>query len=131
MFGVTVSDHVMVAHSFDGEVFGEAQRLHGATYVVEVTFQGPELDDAGMLVDIGAASAVLHDVLAELAYRNLDDLPAFAGRNSTTEVVARHVADRVAERTRAGELGPASQVELLRVTLHESPTARAWFERAP
>lgn len=131
MFGVTVSDHVMVAHSFRGDVFGDAQRLHGATFVVEATFQGEELDADGVLVDIGAAAGALRSVLADLDYRNLDDVDAFAGVNSTTEVVARHVADRLAEQVRAGVLGPPAQVSLLRVTLHESPTARAWFERVP
>lgn len=131
MFGVIVSDHVMVAHSFRGEVFGEAQRLHGATYVVEAGFQGEALDGDGLLVDIGAASALLHEVLAGLAYRNLDELPEFAGTNTTTEVVAGHVADRLVERVRAGSLGGTGQVQLIRVTLQESPTARAWCERVP
>ena len=102
MFGVTVRDHLMVAHSLRGEVFGPAQRLHGATFVVDATFRGEELDDHGVLVDIGRAAAALSAVVAELTYRNLDDEPLFAGTNTTTEVLARHVADRLAERRRGG-----------------------------
>ena len=102
---VTVRDHMMVAHSFQGEVFGPAQRLHGATFVVDATFRGEDLDDSGILVDIGRAAEELHAVLAELTYRNLDDEPAFAGTNTTTEVLARHVADLLAERIRGGALG--------------------------
>ncbi len=98
MFGVTVRDHMMVAHSFRGEVFGPAQRLHGATFVVDATFRGDALDDDGILVDIGRAAEALHAVVAELSYRNLDEEPAFAGTNTTTEVLARHVADRLADR---------------------------------
>src|SRR5947209_15084934 len=98
MFGVTVRDHVMVAHSFTGEVFGPAQRLHGATYVVDATFRGPELGPDGILVDIGAAGRALGEVLARLNYRNLDDEDAFEGTNTSTEALARWVADRVAER---------------------------------
>ncbi len=130
MFGVTVRDHMMVAHSFRGEVFGPAQRLHGATFVVDATFRGEALDDDGVLVDIGRAAEVLKAVVGDLSYRNLDDEPAFAGRNTTTEVLARHVADRLAERIAAGELGPASQVSRIAVTLHESHVAWASYERA-
>jgi 6-pyruvoyl-tetrahydropterin synthase len=130
VFGVTVRDHMMVAHSFRGEVFGPAQRLHGATMVVDATFRGPALDDDGVLVDIGRAAGELREVVAALSYRNLDDEPAFAGTNTTTEVLARHVADRLAERVAAGALGPASQVTGLVVTLSESHVASASYDRA-
>ncbi|MFC5177521.1 6-pyruvoyl trahydropterin synthase family protein [Nocardioides taihuensis] len=127
---MTVRDHMMVAHSFRGEVFGPAQRLHGATMVVDATFRGPALDDDGVLVDIARAAEELREVVAALSYRNLDDEPAFAGTNTTTEVLARHVADRLAERVAAGALGPASQVTGLVVTLSESHVASASYERA-
>ena len=107
MFSVTVRDHMMVAHSLRGDVFGPAQRLHGATYVVDATFRRPDLDDDGIVVDIGRATTELHDVLGELTYRNLDDEPAFAGTNTTTEVLARFVADRLCDRLHAGALGAA------------------------
>ena len=129
MFGVTVRDHMMVAHSFEGEVFGPAQRLHGATFVVDATFRGKTLDDSGILVDIGRAADELHAVLADLTYRNLDDDPAFAGTNTTTEVLARHVADLLAERTITGALGEAAGVTGIVVTLHESHVAWASYER--
>ena len=129
MFGVTVRDHMMVAHSFRGEVFGPAQRLHGATFVVDATFRGESLDGSGILVDIGRAAEELHGVVAALSYRNLDDEPEFAGTNTTTEVLARHVADRLAERTRDGALGLAAQVTGIVVTLHESHVAWASYER--
>jgi 6-pyruvoyl-tetrahydropterin synthase len=124
MFGVTVRDHVMIAHSFDGEVFGPAQRLHGATYVVDATFRGPELGPDGILVDIGWAAVELKDVLSALNYRNLDDEDAFKGTNTSTEALARWVADRLAERF-AGE----DQLTSLAVTLHESHVAWASYER--
>lgn len=130
MFGVTVRDHMMVAHSFRGEVFGPAQRLHGATFVVDATFRGEVLDDDGILVDIGRATEALKAVVGELSYRNLDDEPAFTGSNTTTEVLARHVADQLAERLAAGELGPTTQVSGLVVTLHESHVAWASYERS-
>ena len=130
MFGVTVRDHMMVAHSFRGEVFGPAQRLHGATFVVDATFRGEALDGDGILIDIGRATEVLKAVVGELSYRNLDEEPAFAGTNTTTEVLARHVADRLAERVAAGELGPAGQVSGIVVTLHESHVAWASYERS-
>ena len=126
---MTVRDHMMVAHSFQGEVFGPAQRLHGATFVVDATFRGESLDDSGILVDIGRAAEELHAVVAELTYRNLDDEPQFAGTNTTTEVLARHVADRLAERIRTGALGAASPVTGIVVTLSESHVARASYER--
>jgi 6-pyruvoyl-tetrahydropterin synthase len=130
VFGVTVRDHLMVAHSFRGEVFGPAQRLHGATFVVDATFRGEALDDDGILVDIGRATEVVKEVVGELSYRNLDDEPAFAGTNTTTEVLARHLADRLADRVAAGEMGPAEHVSGILVTLHESHVAWASYERA-
>ena len=130
MYSVTVRDHVMIAHSFRGEVFGPAQRLHGATFVVDATFSGAELDDDGIVVDIGRASDELHDVLSDLNYRNLDDEPALAGQNSTTERVARLIADRLAERIASGALGAAAgNLSGLTVTLHESHVAWASYER--
>jgi 6-pyruvoyl-tetrahydropterin synthase len=130
VFSVTVRDHMMIAHSFQGEVFGPAQRLHGATYVVDATFRRAELDADGVVVDIGGAAEQLHEVLAELGYRNLDDEPAFAGVNTTTEVLARVVADRLAERVAAGALGDtARDLNGLVVTLRESHVAWASYER--
>lgn len=129
MFGVTVRDHMMVAHSFRGEVFGPAQRLHGATFVVDATFRGDVLDDDGILVDIAQATDALRAVVSELSYRNLDDEPTFAETNTTTEVLARHVADRLAEQVAAGALGPAPGLKGLVVTLHESHVAWASYER--
>ena len=132
MFSVTVRDHMMVAHSFTGEVFGPAQRLHGATFVVDATFRRAELDGDGIVVDIGLATTRLKDVLGELTYRNLDDEPAFAGVNTTTEVLARVVADRLADRLHAGALGAgAHELTAIAVTLHESPVAWASYERTP
>jgi 6-pyruvoyl-tetrahydropterin synthase len=130
VFSVTVRDHVMIAHSFRGAVFGPAQRLHGATYVVDATFRRPELDADGLVVDIGAATAELGAVLGELNYRNLDEEPAFAGRNTSTELLARVVADRLAERVRAGALGESARgLTGITVTLHESHVAWASYER--
>ena len=130
MFSVTVRDHVMIAHSFKGEVFGPAQRLHGATYVVDATFRRAKLDADNVVVDIGRASEELHSVLAELTYRNLDDESAFAGTNTSTEALARVVADRLAERVHAGALGDAArELDGLIVTLHESHIAWASYER--
>ena len=131
MFTVTVRDHMLVAHSLQGEVFGPAQRLHGATYVVDATFRGDSLDDDGILVDIGRATEGLHRVVAELSYRNLDDETAFKGTNSTTEVLAKHVADRLADELSAGALGDSARVSSILVTLHESHVASASYERAP
>ena len=130
MFSVTVRDHMMVAHSLQGEVFGPAQRLHGATYVVDATFRGDSLDDDGILVDIGRATEELHLAVADLSYRNLDEEPEFKGTNSTTEVLARHLADRLADQLRAGALGPSARVSGILVTLHESHVASASYERA-
>jgi 6-pyruvoyl-tetrahydropterin synthase len=126
MFSVTVRDHMLIAHSLRGEGFGPAQRLHGATYVVEATFRRAELDADGVVVDIARAGEELRAVLAELDYRNLDDEPGLAGVNTTTEVLARLIADRLAER-----LGDAARgLDGLAVTLHESPVASASYERA-
>ncbi|MGZ5398817.1 MAG: 6-pyruvoyl trahydropterin synthase family protein [Nocardioides sp.] len=128
MFSVTVRDHMLVAHSLRGDVFGPAQALHGATYVVDATFRGDSLDDDGILVDIGRASEELRGLMAGLTHRNLDDLPELAGRNTTTEVLAQHVGDRLAERVRAGAFAPC--VTGLEVTLHESHVAWATYERS-
>jgi len=131
VFSVTVRDHIMIAHSFRGEVFGPAQRLHGATFVVDATFRRAELDADGIVVDIGAATDALRAVLAELNYRNLDDEPDFAGMNTTTEVLARVIADRLADRARDGDLGDgARELDGLVVTLRESHVAWASYERA-
>ena len=130
MFSVTVRDHMMVAHSFRGEVFGPAQRLHGATYVVDATFRRTQLDGDNIVVDIGRATEELHAVLAELSYRNLDDEAAFAGINTSTEALAQVVADRLAGRVHAGALGDtARELNGLVVTLHESHVAWASYER--
>ncbi|SDR28088.1 6-pyruvoyl trahydropterin synthase family protein [Thermostaphylospora chromogena] len=129
MFTVTVRDHLMIAHSFRGEVFGPAQRLHGATYVVDAAFHRPELDADGVVVDIGLAARELGAVLGELNYRNLDEEPAFAGVNTTTEFLAKVIADRLAERIRAGKLGEGARgLTGLTVTLHESHVAWASYE---
>ena len=130
MFSVTVRDHMMIAHSLRGEVFGPAQRLHGATYVVDATFRRATLDADGIVVDIGRAAEALRAVVAELGYRNLDDEPEFAGMNTTTEALARVVADRLADRALAGELGDgARDLDGLVVTLRESHVAWASYER--
>jgi 6-pyruvoyl-tetrahydropterin synthase len=131
VFSVTVRDHMMIAHSLRGEVFGPAQQLHGATYVVDATFRRAELDADGIVVDIGRATEVLHAIVGELSYRNLDEVPDFAGTNSTTEVLAQFVADRLADRARAGDLGPgARELDGIVVTLRESHVAWASYERA-
>jgi 6-pyruvoyl-tetrahydropterin synthase len=130
VFSVTVRDHMMIAHSFRGDVFGPAQRLHGATYVVDATFRRAALDADNIVVDIGRAAEALHAVLAELTYRNLDDESAFAGINTSTEALAKVVADRLAERIGAGALGDgARELDGLVVTLHESHIAWASYER--
>lgn len=129
MYSVTVRDHVMIAHSFKGDVFGPAQKLHGATYVVDVEFRRPELDADGIVVDIGRATDTLKHVLGAINYRNLDEVPVFAGRNTTTEVVARHVFDAFARAIKAGDLGAgAAAICEIRVTLHESHVASAGYE---
>jgi 6-pyruvoyl-tetrahydropterin synthase len=131
VFSVTVRDHMLIAHSLRGEAFGPAQRLHGATYVVDATFRRAELDADGIVVDIGRAADELHAVLSELSYRNLDEEPALAGMNTTSEALARLIADRLADRAHAGEIGDAARrLEGLLVTLHESHVASASYERA-
>jgi 6-pyruvoyl-tetrahydropterin synthase len=130
VFSVTVRDHLMVAHSLKGDVFGPAQQLHGATFVVDATFRRDGLDDNGIVVDIGRASEALQAIVGDLTYRNLDDDPTFDGVNTTTEVLARTIADRLAERIEAGLLGPsAGALTGLAVTLHESHVAWATYER--
>jgi 6-pyruvoyl-tetrahydropterin synthase len=130
VFSVTVRDHMMIAHTLRGDVFGPAQRLHGATYVVDVTFRRAALDADGIVVDIGRAAQALRTVVGELGYRNLDDEPDLAGVNTTTEALAQVVADRLAERARSGALGDgARELEGLAVTLHESHVAWASYER--
>jgi 6-pyruvoyltetrahydropterin/6-carboxytetrahydropterin synthase len=129
MYSVSVRDYMMIAHSYQGEVFGPAQRLHGATMVVDVEFRRPELDADGIVVDIGRATEVLHAILGEMNFRNLDEDPAFKGHNTTTEFLARVVFDRVGAAIRRGDLGPGAHgIESLRVTLHESHVASAAFD---
>ena len=129
MYTVTVRDHMMIAHSFRGEVFGPAQRLHGATYVIDVEFRRPALDADGIVVDIGRASDELRKIVAAVSYRNLDEEPAFAGRNTTTEFLARVVFDRLSAAIHRGDLGDGARaIESVRVTLHESHVASASFE---
>ena len=129
MYCITVRDHMMIAHSLRGHVFGPAQRLHGATYVVDLELMRPELDADGIVVDIGRAAEALRLVLADLNHRNLDEIPTFAGRNTTTEFLARVVFDCFVAAIQRGELGPgAGAVERIRVTLHESHIASASFE---
>jgi 6-pyruvoyl-tetrahydropterin synthase len=131
MFSLTVCDHIMGAHSFRGAEFGPAQRLHGATYVVDATFRREELDADGIVVDIGRAADALRAVVSDLGYRNLDDEPGLVGMNTTTEALARLVADRLAERAHAGELGDGGRsLDGLAVTLRESHIASAAYERA-
>jgi 6-pyruvoyl-tetrahydropterin synthase len=129
MYKVGVREHVMIAHSFRGELFGPAQRLHGATYVIDVEFSGERLDENGVVVDIGRAGDALKAVLSDLQYRNLDEVPALAGQNTTTEFLARLVFDRMQARLAKGELGPSSaSVAAMKVTLHESHVAWASYE---
>jgi 6-pyruvoyl-tetrahydropterin synthase len=129
MYSVNTRDHFMIAHSFRGEVFGPAQRMHGATFIVDVEYRRPQLDDDGVVVDIGRAGEVLRRVLADLNFRNLDEAPEFAGMNTTTEFLARAIFDRIHSRLRAGELGPgAAGLESMRVVLHESHVAWAAYE---
>jgi 6-pyruvoyl-tetrahydropterin synthase len=130
LFTITVRDHVMIAHSFQGEVFGPAQRLHGATYVVDASFRRAELDADGIVVDIGLATQELGVVLADLNYRNLDEEPAFAGVNTSTEFLAKVIADRLVEKVHAGALGEgARDLAGITVVLHESHIASAGYER--
>jgi 6-pyruvoyl-tetrahydropterin synthase len=130
VFSLTIRDHMMIAHSLRGEVFGPAQRLHGATFVVDATFRRAELDADGVVVDIGRASEALRAVLGELGYRNLDEEAGLAGMNTTTEALARLIADRLADAAHSGGLGEgARELDALVVTLHESHVAWASYER--
>ncbi|GHF28310.1 6-pyruvoyl tetrahydropterin synthase family protein [Streptomyces griseoluteus] len=130
MFSITVRDHIMIAHSFRGDVFGPAQRLHGATFLVDATFRREQLDEDNIVVDIGLATRELGSITAELNYRNLDDDPEFAGVNTSTEFLAKVVADRLAERIAKGALGEGAKgLSALSVTLHESHIAWASYER--
>ena len=132
MYAVEVRDHVMLAHSLPGEVFGPAQKLHGATYVVDVAFFRETLGEDGIVVDIGRAHEALKAALAPLNYANLDELPEFKGVVTTTEFLCRHIFERLAEEAREGALGPGSAgIQRIRVTLNESHIARAWYEAAP
>jgi 6-pyruvoyl-tetrahydropterin synthase len=131
LFAVTVRDSMMVAHSLRGDVFGPAQQLHGATYVVDATFRRDGLDPDNIVVDIGMATTQLHDVLAALTYRNLDEVEAFAGTNTTTEVLAQWIGDQLAERARSGAFGDSGRgLSGVAVTLRESHIAWATYERA-
>lgn len=129
MFAVEVRDHIMIAHSFRGSVFGPAQALHGATFVVDAAFIAEKLDDNGIVVDIGRAHDVLKAALAPLNYRNLDELRELKGLNTTTEFLTKYIFDRLAAVARAGEMGRAAgEIKAIRVTLSESHVARAWYE---
>ena len=129
MFAVEVSDQIMIAHSFRGAVFGPAQQLHGATFVVRAAFMAEQLDPNGIVIDIGCAHAALKSALGPLAYRNLDDLPQFKGANTTTEFLAKYLFDRLADAVRGGELGrEPRELAAIRVTISESPRARASYE---
>jgi 6-pyruvoyl-tetrahydropterin synthase len=129
VFAVEVTDQIMIAHSFRGEVFGPAQALHGATFVVRAAFLSERLDDNGIVVDIGRAHETLKSVLAPLNFRNLDDLPQFKGTNTTTEFLTRFVFDQLAQAARGNALGrEGRELNAIRVTVSESPTARAWYE---
>jgi 6-pyruvoyl-tetrahydropterin synthase len=131
VFAVEVRHHIMIAHSFRGEVFGPAQRLHGATFVIDAAFMAERLDANGIVVDIGRAHEALKAVLAPLDYRNLDEAPDFAGVNTTTEFLARHIFDRMAEAARTGALGrDGRELAAIRITVSESHLARAWYEAA-
>ncbi|MDQ2081367.1 6-carboxytetrahydropterin synthase [Xanthobacteraceae bacterium Astr-EGSB] len=132
MYAVEVRDHVMIAHSFRGAVFGPAQALHGATFVIDACFMAEALDPNGIVVDIGRAQAVLKETLEPLAYKNLDELDQFKGVNTTTEFLARHVHDALARAARADALGrPGRELASIRVTIAESHLARAWYEACP
>ena len=129
MYAVEVRDHVMIAHSFRGDVFGPAQNLHGATFVIDACFMAETLDENGIVIDIGRAHDVLRSVLQPINYKNLDEMPEFAGRNTTTEFLTRHVFDGLAEAARGDGLGrPGRELKAIRVTISESHVARAWYE---
>ncbi len=129
MFAVEVRDHVMIAHSFRGEIFGPAQALHGATFVIDAAFLAEALDPNGVVIDIGRAQTALRAIVSDINYRNLDDVPEFAGRNTTTEFLTRYVFDRLAAAARAGSLGrDGRELAAIRITISESHVARAWYE---
>jgi 6-pyruvoyl-tetrahydropterin synthase len=129
MYSLNVRDHFMIAHSFDGQIFGPAQRLHGATYVVDATFRRAELDEDGLVVDIGRAGDLLRIILADMNYRNLDDEPAFAGKNTTTEFLAREIYERIVRAVRSGDLGDGARgLASICVTLNESHVAWGSYE---
>jgi len=129
VYAIEVRDHIMIAHSFKGEVFGPAQALHGATFVVDATFAAETLDENGIVVDIGCAHEILKSVLGPLNYKNLDVVPEFAGHNTTTEFLTRHIHDRLADAARSGKLGrDGKALAAIRVTISESHVARAWYE---
>ena len=129
MFAVEVRDHIMIAHSFRGAVFGPAQALHGATFVIDAAFSAETLDDNGIVIDIGRAHEALKAVVAALNYRNLDDVPEFKGSNTTTEFLTRYIFERLAQDARADKLGRnGRELKAIRVTLSESHVARAWYE---
>ena len=129
MYAVEVRDHIMIAHSFKGAVFGPAQALHGATFVIDAAFMAETLDANGIVIDIGRAHEALKSILGPLNYKNLDDVPAFTGRNTTTEFIARHIHDRLAEAARGGQLGrDGKELKAIRVSVLESHVARAWYE---
>lgn len=129
MYAVEVSDQIMIAHSFRGAVFGPAQQLHGATFVIRAAFFSERLDENGIVVDIGRAHDVLKAALAPINYRNLDELPQFKGSNTTTEFLTRYVFDLLADAARSGKLGrEPRELTSIRVTIAESPSARAWYE---
>ncbi|WP_425088766.1 6-pyruvoyl trahydropterin synthase family protein [Stappia sp.] len=129
MHSVEVRDHIMIAHSFKGEVFGPAQKMHGATFVVDAAFLARDLDENGIVIDIGRAHEVLKETLAPLNFQNLDEVPEFKGKNTTTEFLTRYIFDKLAAAARTDRLGrPGSELHAIRVTLHESHVARAWYE---
>ena len=129
MFAVEVRDHVMIAHSFKGDLFGPAQKLHGATFVIDVAFFRKELGPEGVVVDIGRAHEALKATLGPLNYQNLDELPQFAGQNTTTEFLCKHIFDAMAQAAKSGALGPGSEnIAKIRVLIGESHVARAWYE---
>jgi 6-pyruvoyl-tetrahydropterin synthase len=131
MYAVEVREHIMIAHSFKGDVFGPAQKLHGATFIVDVAFFRQKLNAEGLVVDIGLAHEVLKEILVPLNFQNLDEVPALAGHNTTTEFLARYIFDAFAKVTKGGRLGPeGNEITRMRVTLHESHVARAWYESA-
>lgn len=128
MFALEVRDHIMIGHSLPSPVFGPAQGLHGATFTVDAAFFTEDIDEHGLVVDIGLASEALSAVLEPLRYKNLDEVPGFEGKFTTTEFLCKHIFDGLAERIRSGQLGDAGRVQRLKILLHESHIARAWFE---